>query len=132
MPKAEPSPERLLSVAEERLGAARTLFEAGYWADTAGRAYYAMFSAARALLAARKVYPRTHSGVIRRFGLEFVKPGYIAELHGRALASAKEMREEAEYHEHGSVTQEEAEDVLREADAFLETVRKVLRELGSP
>lgn len=119
MPKVAPSPDDLLSDAQERLGAAQVLLDAGYWTDASNRCYFAMFLAARALLASRESYPRTHAGVIKRFGLEFVREGYIEELHGRVLASAKETREETEYHGR-RVTQEEAEAAIFESAAFVE------------
>jgi uncharacterized protein (UPF0332 family) len=61
--------------AHEKLAVAKRLLAEDFYADAVSRAYYAMFYAARTLLAERDVYPKTHRGVILQFGLLFVKPG---------------------------------------------------------
>ncbi len=44
-----------LDVAKEKLISAKLLFDAGQYKDSIGRSYYAIFSAVRAVLAARQV-----------------------------------------------------------------------------
>jgi uncharacterized protein (UPF0332 family) len=122
-------PEDLLDQAEERLGAARALEEAGHYSDAVGRAYYAIFAAARALLAARNQHPKTHRGVVHQFGLQFVRPGFLDEVWGRSLAESQERREELEYNPDARATREEAEDALAEAERFLLKVREALEQL---
>ncbi len=64
-----------LKVARERLETAELLLDNDRLADAAGRAYYSMFHAAKALL---KIYgrePKPHEGLISEFGLVFVKTG---------------------------------------------------------
>jgi len=45
-----------------------------------------MFHAAKALLALKSVYPKTHAGVVSQFGLQFVNAGLIEELYAKSLA----------------------------------------------
>lgn len=77
--------------------AAEYLLKGGYYNDAVSRAYYAMFYAARALLASHDLHPKGHKGLIIQFGLEFVKKGFIEETYGRALSYAKERRETVDY-----------------------------------
>ena len=86
-------PDRDIALARETLGAAEYLLKGGYYNDAVSRAYYAMFYAARALLASHDIHPKGHKGLILQFGLEFVKTGFIEEMYGRALSHAKERRE---------------------------------------
>jgi len=55
-------------VARERLEASALLLEEGFPADAASRAYYAVYEAARVLLASRDVRPATHKGVENQLG----------------------------------------------------------------
>ena len=74
----------LLEKAENRLEVSRSLFENGYYGDAVRRAYYCMFFAAKALLLAKNISAKTHRGLIRKFGLEFVNRNLIEECYGRA------------------------------------------------
>jgi uncharacterized protein (UPF0332 family) len=122
-------PERDLVLAEETLGAAAYLLKGGYYNDAISRAYYAMFYAARALLATRNIHPKGHKGLILKFGLEFVKKGFIEEMYGRALSHAKERRETVDYNLEANITAEEAEAIVIDARHFLERIQKAFREM---
>jgi len=60
--------EEQLALAEECLEEARLLLAKGFYRGAASRAYYSMFHAARALLAAKNIAPKKHSGVLRMLG----------------------------------------------------------------
>ena len=62
-----------LAKAARKLAAARADIEAARWDEAASRAYYAMFHAARALLAARGVSARTHAGLAAVFADELIR-----------------------------------------------------------
>lgn len=61
------------------------------------RAYYPMFTAARALLALEEKDSSKHSGVISLFNQWIVKPGYCSREISRFLVKAKDLREDADY-----------------------------------
>lgn len=63
--------------------AADLLFENNMFSDVISEAYYAIFHTPKALLALRRIHPKTHTGVISQFGLQFVTEGLIEELYGR-------------------------------------------------
>ena len=88
--------EKHLERAEEKLRSANLLYENKMFADTISEAYYAMFHVAKALLALRDIFPKTHAGVVSQFGLQFVNEGFIEELYGKSLAKAQTKREKAD------------------------------------
>ncbi len=115
--------------AEEKLGASRTLLKVGYANDSISRSYYSMFFAAKALLALRDIYPKSHQGVITQLGLEFVKNGFLDSVYGRAIRKAKEQRETADYDIDIEFSLEEAERLLKTAEDFLLTIKCAIRKL---
>ncbi len=86
-----------------------------------------MFHAARALLLMKDVIPRKHSGVVSMFGMHFVKEGVVDEIYGKALTKAFELRTKADYNVFYSPTKEEAEEVLEDAENFLNKAKEVLK-----
>ncbi|MDI6654445.1 MAG: HEPN domain-containing protein, partial [Candidatus Hydrothermarchaeota archaeon] len=82
-----------LKKAHQKLQATEVLLNNGLYADAVSRAYYAMFHATKAVLLLKGVKPKTHVGVIKEFGLEFVSEGYVDELLGKSFSAARENRE---------------------------------------
>ncbi|MFN3466456.1 MAG: HEPN domain-containing protein [Candidatus Brocadiales bacterium] len=68
--------------AHERLKAAEALLSQGLYTDSVTRSYYAMFTAARALLATKGLDSAKHSGVISLFNQHFVKTGVVEKDMG--------------------------------------------------
>lgn len=121
--------ERYIEKAQERLEAAEYLHKGGFYNDAVSRAYYSMFYSARALLSLKEIYPKAHKGVILKFGLEFVKKGFVEEVHGRALTHAKDRREIADYDIDKTIGEEEAESIVEDAIRFLERIQEVIGEI---
>ena len=117
---------RYIENAEEKLEAAEYLLQGGFYNDAASRAYYSMFYAARALLSLKEIYPKAHKGVISKFGLEFVKKGFVEDVYGRALTHAKDRREVADYDIDKAISKEEAESIVEDADRFLERIKEAI------
>ena len=121
--------ERLLGKAELKLGAARELYDKGFFEDSASRSYYAMFHAARAALAKVGVTTKTHEGTVSEFGRVLVLGGVFPRDLGRALAEAKAARETYEYSATMEIVSDEAEAILRDAERFVSQVKSRLRSL---
>ena len=116
-----------LENARERLKAAVDLFEKGDFKDSVNRSYYAIFSAARALLATRQLDSSKHSGVISLFNQHFVKPGTISKEASKLIEKAKLYREQADYADFFVVTKEEAEVQIQSAKKFIGEIEEVVR-----
>ena len=115
--------------AGNKLAAAKSLFENGFYKDSASRSYYSMYHAARALLLTKDISPKTHEGVVAKFGLEFVKKDLIEKYYSKALAKGKDVREIADYDVIAEITEEEAESILEDAEKFLKRIKRAVDEL---
>ena len=121
--------EKHLERAEEKLRSASLLFENNMFADVISEAYYSMFHAAKALLALRGLFSKTHTGVVSQFGLQFVNEGLIEEWYAKSLAIAQTKREKADYDIFYEPSNEEAESVLEDADKFLQRIKEAIEAL---
>jgi uncharacterized protein (UPF0332 family) len=121
--------KKYIENAEEKLEAAEYLLEGGFYNDAASRAYYSMFYSARALLSLKEIYPKAHKGVILKFGLEFVKKGFVGVVYGRALSHAKDRREVADYDIEKNISEEEAESIVEDAERFLVRIKEAIKEI---
>ncbi|MEW6482712.1 MAG: HEPN domain-containing protein [bacterium] len=115
-----------LESAKEKLVSARLLYENGQYRDSISRSYYAMLSAARALLSTKKLDSSKHSGVISLFNQHFVKTGVLNKEAGKKLASAKEMREDSDYEDFVAVSKEDAEKQIADAEGFIKEIEEVM------
>ena len=120
----------LLKRSYDKFKSAQVLFDNGLYEDSVSRSYYSMLFAARSLLAMKEIYPKTHGGIIKMLGLEFVTTGYLDEVAGRAIATAKEDREEADYGILTSITKEEAEETLNDAKDFIHKIEEAEKHLN--
>jgi uncharacterized protein (UPF0332 family) len=117
--------ERRMSQARETLRAARVLFTSGHYRDCVNRAYYAMFYAGLGLLASRLIGASKHSGVLSLFGEHFVKTGRFSMEAGRHLRMAFELRQKSDYREDFCPTLEQTQEVVAQAEDFLEEADRV-------
>ncbi|MDX1547610.1 MAG: HEPN domain-containing protein [Rhodothermales bacterium] len=109
------------------LGAAAVLREHGYLADAASRAYYAIFTAARAALLAQDIEARTHNGVRRAFSDQFVRTGAVEEDLGRWFSRAEQFRTLADYDPDALVDPEEVDTLMTLSEAFISTIEALVR-----
>ncbi len=87
--------------------------------------YYAMFHAATAVLIAhRDEAAKTHVGLIGSFGRLVKDRGETARRHGRALNQAEDLRLQADYGVAHADLAEAAEDLARDAAAFVDFCTK--------
>jgi len=122
--------ESLLRKAERKLRAARELLKIGEYEDTASRAYYCMFHAAKAALASEQSFPKTHEGAIRELGLKFIKEGKLPKVLGTIFADARSLRETADYAITSVIGLEDAKWSVEAAERFLDQISEYLRKRG--
>lgn len=104
-----------LSKAMEKLKAARLLLDNADYSDSVSRSYYAVFTAARALLALKGLDSKKHSGVISLFNQHFVKTNIVGKEAGNILRTSKGFREDADYADYIEITKEVAEKEFEKA-----------------
>ena len=113
--------------AQESLSVAQLNFDNDFYAAAINRAYYAIFYAANALLATRKLARSKHSGVLAAFRQHFIKPGLLSselsEIYGQVL----DDRHEGDYEIITATSKEDAAVDLQQARAFVAEVEDWLR-----
>ena len=118
-----------LDQADEELLAAQLLFEKKFYRESVSRAYYSMFHAAQSLLILKEIYPKSHKGVLQKFGEEFVKPGMLERKMGYMLSQAKSMKLKADYDVGVKIDKGECEEILENCEFFLNKVKETIKEL---
>jgi len=118
-----------LEDSKEKLASAKILLADGKHKDSVSRSYYAMFSAARALLATKGLDSAKHSGVIALFNQHFVKEEIVVKDCGKMLSEAKRIRERSNYGDFTVITKEQAEEQVSQAEEFLTEIEKTLNKL---
>lgn len=112
--------------AREILEDAEDSIERGRFMLSVNRSYYAMFTAARALLALEEKDSSKHSGVISLFNQWVVKPGNFPREISRFLGKGKRLREDADYGDFVKITEDDAQTQLERAVEFYEEAKKRL------
>ena len=114
-----------LERAQTCLGEAQALREDGFPYGAASRAYYAVFHAARALLFAVGLEAKTHKAVASLIGEHYVRPGKLSSAMGRLVSRMQRDREDADYASGAVFTDEEASQMIADAETFLTEARRL-------
>lgn len=114
--------------AHETLKEADVLFEQDFWRGTINRSYYAMFYAVLALAASRGVAISKHTHAIAYLDKEFIRTGIFPKELSRALHIGFDERQTSDYGEIWDIDYTEAEQTLRDAKSFVETIAHYLKE----
>lgn len=85
-----------------------------------------MFHAASAVLFSEGITVESHSALKTMFGLHFIKTGKIDKKYGRWLNRLKDERENGDYDIFTSFDFGDAENDIKEAEKFLEEMKKYL------
>ncbi|MBP7331495.1 MAG: HEPN domain-containing protein [Firmicutes bacterium] len=110
----------------ENLKSADILIKAGMYGDSLSRSYYAIFTAARALLALKQLDSKKHSGVISLFNRHYVKTGIVDRTIGKELNKARLRRESSDYADFYLVDKKEAVNQFETAKRFIDAVENIL------
>ena len=115
-----------LEQATEAMTAADLNLASGLNRSAVNRAYYAMFYAVLALLAARQAETSRHSGAIAQFDQMFVKPALLPKEFSRWLHDAFLSRQSVDYGAEAALSRDEIDMLLAHARDFLAGVRQFL------
>lgn len=114
-----------LERAAAALLSANILLGAKQYPDAVSRAYYAMFHAACALLASIGRTARTHDGLRALISEHFIRPGILAQEHGRALSRMAGDRGDADYNVAAVFSDRDVREDVALAQAFLSAVKAI-------
>jgi uncharacterized protein (UPF0332 family) len=98
----------------------------GYYNTAINRLYYACYYAAVALLIKHDVNPGTHSGVKQMIGMHFVATGRLSRELGRCFYMLFERRHSSDYDDFAYSSEEEIDELIPKAKAFIEAVGNLL------
>lgn len=116
--------------AHDMLRVAEHNYSGGFYASAVNRAYYAIFFAANALLATRRLTRNKHSGVLAAFRQYFVKSGQIEVEYSRTYERVMNDRHTGDYAVTESIDPEQAQTDLDDARWFVDRVETYLQEEG--
>ena len=119
--------DKEIARANSALAASKILFEKELLEDAVSRAYYAVLHAAKAALYSVGVESDTHKGVRSMFGLHLVKTGKIEKEFSKILTAEKEDREIGDYNVTIEIGEERAEERVKEAEKFVERIKRFLK-----
>ena len=119
-------PRLLLHKAQKFLRSAAVLLELEDYDSAASRAYFAMFYSAHAALMQRRVDVNRQRGIRSAFVETFVESGQLPEHAGEILEQAQRLQEMADYTHQFSVSARDAERLLQEAEAFVNTIETMV------
>ena len=115
-----------LEKAKKDLAAAKATALQGFYDVSANRSYYAIFHAARAVLALTGQDFRKHSGVIAFFRKEYVKTGVFETILSDIIQDAFEIRTDCDYEDFYVATKEDVEQQIQNAEYFVTKVEEYL------
>jgi len=116
--------------ADEALNVAQLNLDNDFYAAAINRAYYAIFYAANALLATKKLARSKHSGVLSAFRQHFIKTGLLASELSEIYGQIMDDRHEGDYEIITATSKEDAEIDVKQARHFANVVRKWLKDGG--
>jgi hypothetical protein len=119
-----------LNEAKRFLTAAKADFERGDYKRCVSSAYYCAFHCAKAALLTEGISPKTHEGVLRKFGELFVKKKKFPRELGVSLKDLRRWREGADYVPGCTFSKGDATRSIKKAKEFLERIEEYLEKIG--
>lgn len=117
---------KLLEKAIDTIESAELLLDNKKIDVAAGRAYYALFYVAEALLSEKELQFSTHGDVIGAYGKEFSKTKILDPKFHRWLIDGFDTRLIGDYHVDTKIEMDAVADMINQAREFLEAAQKYL------
>ena len=120
--------QNVLQLAEEYTDLARYNLTGNQFRGAVDAGYNAAELCAKGLLIlTQEKLPRTHGGVVQKFGELYVKTGQVERQLGRSLNQVLQFRNSARYDFHAEVTKEKAQQTITLAEELLEILQERLK-----
>lgn len=97
------------------------------WDLAANRYYYACFHAVQALFIHNGLASKTHAGMLRQFGLHFIKTGIVEDWLGGFLTRMEQLREKGDYNCVFSITEEELSTIIGPARELVDVITRLIQ-----
>lgn len=117
---------KLLDKAIDTIESSELLLDHGKVDVAAGRAYYALFYVAEALLNEKGLQFSTHGDVIGAYGKEFAKTKLLDQKFHRWLIEGFDTRLIGDYHVETNIEESIVANMINQAREFLEVAQEYL------
>lgn len=121
-----------LQRARETWQEASELAANGHWHGVANRLYYACFYAATAWLVTQGLSAARHTGVRALVNRHLIQPGLLTREAGRLYNDLFELRQESDYEDFVTQTEEEVGPLVPEAAALISNLARLIEGRHSP
>ena len=115
-----------LEKAKSDLNASKKTLELEMYNTAANRSYYAIFHAARAVLALNGEDYKKHSGVISNFQKNYIKTGVLEKNLSNIIKLAFDIRNECDYEDFYIISRDDVIRQVTEAEIFLSHIEEYL------
>jgi len=115
-----------LEKAKDDLETAELTLKNNKFSQSVNRSYYAMFHAARSLVALDKFDSKKHTGIISFFNRHYIKPGKIESEFSTILSEAFKIRNNSDYSDFYIVARQDAQTQLDNAKKFLKRIQEFI------
>ncbi|MEM8526691.1 MAG: HEPN domain-containing protein [Bacteroidota bacterium] len=116
----------IIEKAEEFLSDGKYLLEDEREEASANRAYYAAFTATRALLHSLEIEVKSHKGVQVKFSQHFIKAGIFEPKYNQIITTLFDVKQRVDYDYYSVLELEQAQLLMEYAEDFVLKVRKYL------
>lgn len=115
-----------LAKAKQYLDDAKKTLAMEMYDTAANRSYYAIFHAARAVLALDGLDFKKHSGVISNFQMRYIKSGIFDKQLSNIIKSAFSLRTESDYEDLYVISKTDVENQVSEAEVFFRAISEYI------
>ncbi len=116
----------MFAAAMEKLNVAKSLRDNGYSNDALSRSYYAAFHAVSLLMFLHGQSFSRHGQLIGAFNREFIATGRLPKELGKVIVRLFDQRQTADYDAFEHVSQEEADQSIRDSEMLITAIRTLL------
>jgi len=117
-----------LNNARQTLEDAKIIAKNKLWKAAANRLYYACYYAANALMIKFGFEAKTHAGIIRLLGLNFISKHLISEDLGDIYYKLFTLRQKGDYDDWIIVKESDIIPLLEPAEQFITTIEQIINE----
>jgi len=115
-----------LDNAKQTLEDAKIIANNKLWKAAANRLYYACFYAANALMVKFGLQVKTHNGIIRLLGLNFISQNLLDNELGDMYYKLFTLRQKGDYDDWIIVKEDDIIPLLEPAEQFIKTIEQLI------
>ena len=115
-----------LDNAKQTLEDAKIIANSKLWKATANRLYYACFYAANALMTKYGLETKTHAGIIRLLGLNFISKNIISTELGDVYYKLFSLRQKGDYDDWMIINEQDIVPLIEPAEKFITEIELLI------